>query len=176
MKNNYFHAYKINVKYEFATYKNVGRDYGNHKEANLGIVLNLRRFFRKRITNKNEKKYNFNNTYSEWKRHVKNVFPLGICNLEDMLHWLFLEKRREESLLEAIKAILIPIYIVLIQIEQSVLSQYQIGPIEMLTIMTVLLLIVMFLSTKVLVKTKEKICFYADLIEIVSEEIHNRQC
>ncbi len=47
MKTKY-KPYGFDEKYEFRTYKNIGRDYGDRKIADMGLVGNIKRFFRKK--------------------------------------------------------------------------------------------------------------------------------
>lgn len=58
MKKNYYRPYCIDIEYEFNTYKYVGKDYGTRKNANLGWLLNCKRFCRK-CKNKGEKNIKF---------------------------------------------------------------------------------------------------------------------
>ena len=64
-----YKPYLYDFKYEKKTYKNVGRDYGNFKTANLGFTLNLVRYLRNK-KNKNNRKYQVCNTYSDWKKYL----------------------------------------------------------------------------------------------------------
>ena len=116
MKNE-FQAYNFNEKYEMKTYRYVGKDYGNRKTANRGVLSNIRRWFRKK-TNKTEKKYKFCDTYLEWKNHIKEIFPVkNSCEIDNFLHWLEQQMRYAKWELEAVKIILIPIYIALLSID-----------------------------------------------------------
>ena len=181
MKRKYFQPYGLDMRYEFNTYKHVGMDYGNRKTANLGWFLNLMRFNRKCITNRKEKNYKVCDTYTEWKRHIKEMLPNGSDNYEDMLHWLHREKRREERLLEAIKAILIPVYIAFLGIIQfvepfSVISVED-GSIEMMVynvvkilFFIIFMLIIVIVSAKALRDAAEKVDFYVDLISMAEEQ------
>lgn len=181
MKSKYFQPYGLNLQYEFNTYKHVGMDYGNCKTANLGCFLNLMRFNRKYITNRKETSYKVCDTYTEWKYHIEEILPKGFYNYDDMLNWLHGEKRREERLLEAIKAILIPMYIAFLGIIEFVepFSAISVegGSIEMMVynivkmlFFIIIMLIVVIVSAKALRDAEEKVDFYVDLISIAEEE------
>ena len=181
MRNKYFKVYGIDIECEINTYKNVGKDYGNRKNANLGTLLNWKRFKRKCIENKEEKEYKFCDTYTEWEAHVKEILPKGITNYDDMLHWLYMKKRDEESLLEAIKAILIPVYIALLGIMEFIepfnANKYEIGSMEAklcnmgnFFFFLFMLVVIVLVSTKALGETERKVNFYTDFICIAEDE------
>ena len=186
MKTQYFQAYNLNMEYEFNTYKNVGKDYGNRKNANLGMLLNWKRFKRKCIENKEEKVYKFCNTYTEWKTHVKEILPVEFNNYDDMLHWLYMKKRDAESFLEAIKAILIPVYIALLGVMEFVepfnSDKYAIGSIEEklcnmgnFFFFLFILIVIVWVSTKALGEAERKVDFYTDFICIAEEKVYKGQ-
>ncbi len=181
MKNKYFQPYGLDMQYEYKTYKYVGMDYGNWKVANLGLVLNVKRFVRKYITNKKEKQYKKCDSYTEWQTHVKEILPSGLNNYEDMLHWLYRERRGAESFLEGIKAILIPIYIAFLGIMEFVtpISSFQEGTGSFdvnlpngghIWLYIILLFMIMIASTIVLGEAEKKVSFYVDFICIVEEK------
>lgn len=172
MMDKYFKPYGLNIEYEINTYKNVGKDYGNRKDANLGLLLNMKRFIRKSVKNRGGKLYKFCHTYTEWKEHVKQIFPRKNYNYEDILHWLYKKKRNEESRLEAIKAILIPVYIAFLGTyefgETFVKNKYNSQQIFICMIM--IMIIIIIASVKVLGDAEERVDFYKDFISIVEDE------
>lgn len=162
MKSKYFNAYGLDFEYEFETYKHVGKDYGNCKNANKGLILNITRFFRKHVTNKKEHKYKFCNTYSEWEEQVQKVLLHNVCNNEDMLHFLYQKKRDAKVFLEGIKVILIPIYIALLQmIDIFYTSTTGKGAFTI-----VIMVIITMVSTCVLGDAMKKVYFLDDFIQI----------
>lgn len=173
MNNKVFQPYGLDMQYEFETYKNVGRDYGNWKTANLGLWFNLKRFARKYITNKKEKHYKKCDTYTEWKAHITEILPKGLNNYEDMLHWLYREKRREESILEAVKAILIPVYIAFLGIMDFIAPVDSAGAKLSnggnIWHFIIIILMIVTASAIVLGNAKKKVDFYADFISIAEE-------
>ena len=156
MKRKYYKSYGFDMNYEFNTYRNVGKDYGTRKDANLGLLFNIRRFIRKCIKNKDEKVYKFCNTYTEWENHVKSIIPHNGFNYEDMLHWLYRRRRDAESYLEATKAILIPIYNALLGIKEFV------GQNVNSFIYLCMIVLIVIASTVVLHEAEEKVDFYKD--------------
>ena len=173
MKSKYFQPYGLDIKYEINTYKHVGMDYGNRKMANLGLRSNCKRFIRKSIINRKEKFYKKCDTYTEWKEHVKEILPKGSNNCEDMLHWLYEKRRKAENLLEAIKAILIPVYIAYLSI---VISIFSIDSGEgannsgRILFFVILVLMIVMISAIVLRDAKRKENFFIDVIHIVEDE------
>ena len=161
MKRKYYKPYGFDMNYEFNTYRNVGKDYGTRKDANLGLLLNIRRYIRKCIKNKHQKVYKFCHTYTEWENHVKSIIPYDSANYDDMLHWLYRRRRDAECILEATKAILIPIYIALLGIKE--ISGLDLNIIEYLC----MIVVVVIASIVALDEAKEKVDFYEDFIEIV---------
>lgn len=166
MKNE-FQAYNINEKYELKTYHYVGKDYGNRKTANRGWILNIRRWFRRKI-NKKENKYKFCDTYLEWKNHIKEVFPVqNSCEKENFVHWLEQKRRYAKGELEAVKIILIPLYIALLSIDDffmkknlEINSTGKFGP----------LVVVLVISLVYLENARLKKEFYEDLLDITEEK------
>lgn len=172
MRKAKFKWYGIDIDYEYKTYKNIGKDYGNAKTVNNGWILNLKRYFR-RWRNKNQVKYRFLNTYCEWKKYVtekilENELVKNPTYFENMLHWLYEKQRDAKLMLDAIKAILIPIYIALVAIipesykatEKAVLLKWDVF---------VWCIIITIISVKVLCNYSQRLDFINDLIEITKE-------
>lgn len=160
MKKEKYRDYKFDIDYEYRTYKNIGKDYGDSKTADRGVLLNCKRAVRKWM-NKKEKRYKFCNKYSEWEKYIieKYVFD------SDMFHWLYGKKRDAETYVETIKVILIPIYLtmisVLVSMEKSV-TYY--------AVIAVCFIVVM-VSTIVLYGSIEKKHFLDDFVEVVKKKI-----
>lgn len=164
MKNKFFKPYDIDIEYELRTYKNVGKDYGNRKVANLGCILNIKRFLRKK-GNKQQTKYKFCNTHSEWEEHVQSIFVKDIINYSDLLYWLHGECNNAKNYLEAFKTILIPIYVTIISISDIFWGDVG-GWLSVLLSM----IVIVYKSTKELIKASTKVHFYEDLILLLEEE------
>ena len=163
MKKECSKKYGLNLKYELETYRHVGKDYGDRKNANRGWLFNFIRFLRKKF-NQKEKRYKFCNTYSEWKRHVKEIIPKNICNYDDFLHFLILERKDAETYLETFKIILIPIYIAMFGMNKLFPMDNPVTAIG--TIITIA-----GFSSCIVYFEKKKVEFYEDLIEVVKEEM-----
>lgn len=180
MKSKYFQPYGLDIKYEINTYKHVGMDYGNCKTANLGLWSNFKRFIRINVINRKEKVYQKCDTYTEWKGHIKEILPKGFNNYEDMLHWLYEKRRKAESYLEAIKAILIPVYIAYLGMVMSIFpisSGEEAGNISTgantsgrIWLLIILILLIVMISAIVLREAKRKENFFVDFICIAEEE------
>lgn len=165
MKKQHFRAYGVDLDYEYKTYKNVGKDYGNSKTADKGCIANFTRFYRKKF-NKNQKNYATCNTYTEWKKHVKCVTTEGIANYEDFLHWLNYKKSCSEERVETAKVILIPVYIVLISLSMQI---YYSDSITIWHAMISIAIIVV-MAAIILLNALEKVRFYEDIIQICEAE------
>lgn len=172
MRKRYYEPYGIKINYEYKTYKYVGRDYGDSKDANLGWVFNLARFLRKK-RNKQQIRYAFCNTYTEWTSHIQGIVRKDIANGNDLLHWIYDKRNVEKQWLEAIKTILIPIYLVLL----SVLDFFVEIPKEYAVwIFVAAILIVILPSMVYLYGAINKVNFYNDFIEIIEKIIENNRC
>ena len=163
MKNKY-NPYMIDIKYEFRTYRNVGQDYGNFKRANLGFISNFIRFIR-RTWNRKQTKYRFCNTYSDWEEHITTVLNKDIVNYDDMLHWLIGKRNYAKQHLEAIKAILIPIYVALIGVYDVFLKKEENSLWELI----ILLLCIIAISVFVLFEAIDKVDFFDELVKMAKK-------
>lgn len=74
MKTKY-KPYGFDEKYEFRTYKNIGRDYGDRKIADMGLVGNIKRFFRKKM-NRKQKKYTMG-LPRIGNKTIRLIYPMG---------------------------------------------------------------------------------------------------
>lgn len=144
--------YNINVDYELKTYKHVGRDYCKDKRKK-----------------QRKKPYKVCNTYIEWKTHIQSLLPEDDTNIENMLHWLYRRRNYQRNFVQAIEIILIPIYICLIQIvDSSMFSSLQGN--EKFILFLMILLVIVFFSTRVLSINMSKLDFYNDIIEITEDK------
>lgn len=166
MKHKY-RPYGINIKYELETYKNIGKDYGNSQTASKGVLFDFLRVVRK-YTNKNQKKYNFCDTYSTWKMHVDNILNIDMINYEDFLRWLERQKKEAQHYLDAVKAVLIPIYV-------SLISLYKVfsGETDSLAFLIFVMAFIAFFSVCILENATEKVEFFDDFIEIAAKAREN---
>lgn len=168
MKTKDYNPYKIDIKYEYRTYRYIGRDYGDRKSANIGVIDNLIRCLRKEV-NKNENYYATCNTYTEWYMHMKTIIPSGKNNSKNMLYWLRKNQKAAKHYLEAIKVVLVPIYIALISIFDIFSDEKR--KLEGL----IIILIMVVLSTFILMKASIKKEFFDDITDIIQEIITERQ-
>lgn len=162
MKKQKYIPYFFDYKYEKRTYKYVGRDYGNSAISNKGWIGNFVRWFRKHIYNRNESKYKICDTYEEWESYVKNNLRKRVDN-KNFMHWLIMQKRLAENELEAVKAILIPIYIALLTIKEILPFEGNFTWDKIL----ILIISIIILSVVILYINKEKVDFWEDWIKIV---------
>ena len=148
MKKDKYNPYGFDKQYEFKTYKRIGRDY----------VKALPK----------RKRYTTCNTYSEWEKYVINKAPIEILNYGDFIHWLNGQLRVEEIFLEAIKCIMIPVYIALLSISEAIVSEinarYNMPAWKGIVILSIIIVI---FSIIILYDSIEKVNFWKDYIKIV---------
>ena len=174
MKKKCFKPYEIDIEYEQRTYKYVGRDYGNLKCANLGLLYNVMRFFRKKSNQKKEK-YAFCNTYTEWESHVKDVIKKDIINSKDLLHWLYGKRNVEKQILEAVKTIFIPLYLALFTTPYFYNTKPEsYGTFNVVGGIVIVLLLIILICFKLLYDAYAKVNFYNDFIKIVEVELADK--
>lgn len=166
--------YGMDMEFEYRTYKYVGKDYGDYTSVNLGLIRNIIRFVRKK-RNQKQKKYIFCNTYTEWENHVKQVVKKDIINSIDLLHWLYRKKNASIQLLEATKAVLIPIYIAMLSITNVVIGKFENYSYIFITLLYgMLAMIIAYFSAVYLRKAYEEVNFYNDFIKIAEKELLDR--
>lgn len=166
-KGENFMEYYLDMEYEFRTYKHVGWDYRDKQEACLEGK-------KRKKENKKKEQYKSCKTYTEWKQHVNNALPMRISNYDDLLHFLYLKQYRAEHLLEAVKCILIPLYIAVIGLIESIMDLLGCG-VEVIIIKIIcyvfLLVLIAGVSTAVLIDKMKKVEFMRDFISIAEEKI-----
>ena len=106
--------------------------------------------------------------------HIIEILPKGLNNYEDMLHWLYWERRREERFQEAVKAILIPVYIAFLGIMDFIApvgsSGAKLSNGGNICGFLIFIIMIVIASTKVLAESKKKVDFYVDFISVVDKE------
>lgn len=163
MKKQKYKPYFFDYKYERRTYKYIGRDYGDSITANKGWIRNFTRWFRKNIYNRKESKYKICNTYEEWECYVKNKLPMR-KDYKNYIHWLIDKRRLAESELEIVKAILIPIYIAFLSMEEFFDSE----EVSSLWGMLMPIMAIAIISACILYVEKENLDFWNDWIAIIN--------
>lgn len=154
MSKNIYLPYFVDLKYEYRTYRNIGRKYFDMKELTMEEECDVS--IRKR-------KYATYNTYMQWEQHIIKIIPRKEKNRANFIHWLKQKLHGSESLLEAVKVILIPVYMVLLSVYINFYEQYK------ETMFFLLLIAITVISTCVLSKVMNKKKFYEDFIEIAEK-------
>lgn len=149
--------YSFDEKYEFRTFRNVGKDYDNNTK--ICMAGNIRRSFH-RIINEKEKKYCICDTYLQWKKYVKNSIKSRNINKDNYMHWLIKKQRYYEIRLETVKLVLIPLYILLLTI---------LAEIENMNFLYAIIFVETIMCVWLVADT-QKINFYKDYSEIVRME------
>lgn len=152
--------YNINIKYELKTFKNVEKDYIKSMCVRKRRIIKFLNRFNRR------EKYAICNTYLDWKTHICDILT-NIKNPNDydnMIHWLIRERNHAAHKLDAIKAILIPSYITIIELHKEFLIDIPAN----YSIFITMFLVVIF-STAILMEENIKVDFYNQFIEIAQE-------
>lgn len=166
MRNkHYFKAYKFEFDYEFNTYQNVGKDYGNRKTANKGWLINLIRWNRKR-KNKNDQKYKTCNTYLEWREYVITKIPLKKKDRKNMYHYLLKNRNEARMNLDIAKSIIVPIELAVVSFYVAFCDQ---DKVNLDAGFVFIIILVTVLMVKMLSKEIEEVSFYNDYIDIFDE-------
>lgn len=161
-----YNPYFLDTAYEQKTYNHIGKDYGDSKTADKGIILNITRWFRKQIYNKGEKFYKFCHTHADWIEHLKSrdVY-IDDDNRQDYIGYLVRKERGAKISLEVTKVLIIPIYLALF----SIIPTLEV--VEKLTLLesVVLLCFVTAYATHILYKFSQELYFYQDYITYLKE-------
>lgn len=152
MKKRTFNTYGINIKYEFKTYKKIGKDYNKENSH---------------VREKAQQKYKICNTYTEWEKHVKETINNEMINKKDFLHWLYYYRNEAEQWLELVKVAQIPLYIMFL----SLIGYFGIESKLNFICLVILIVIISLGSTWRLYSAFDNLNFYKDFIKIVKKEI-----
>lgn len=164
MKRLKYTPYYFNTKYEYKTHKYIGRDYGDFKTADKGILGNFTRFLR-RLWNKDQKSYKVCNTYTEWQMHVEDIIRRDFSNYEDFLHWLYFMKRESRENLKMVEIIQIPAYIVIFSLSISMFG------LEHITLEICMIIFFLIGGCVIyLINANSRVHFFDDIIEIAKAE------
>ena len=175
MRKKHFKPYGIDIEYEQRTYKYVGRDYGNSKNLYLGFLKRVMRFSRE-MRNKRQQKYAICNTYTEWESHVRNVIKKDILNSNDLIHWLYHKRNMEKQILEAVKTIVIPIYLTILTTSHFYnLESKSYGISSSVGGFIIVSIMVFFVCFDFLYNAYGRVNFYNDFIRIAEAELIDKQ-
>lgn len=175
MKRKRFKPYDIDLEYEQRTYKYVGKDYGNSRSVRLGFIENVMRFSRK-MRNRKQEKYAICHNYTEWENHVKTVVKKDIINDKDLIHWLYGKRNVEKQILEAVKTIVIPLYLAMLTTShfynvESIPYDLS-GSVGGFIIVSIM---VFFVCFEFLYNAYGRVNFYNDFIRIAEAELIDKQ-
>lgn len=178
MRKQRYMPYFFDFKYEKRTYKHIGKDYGDRRTADRGLIRNFLRWYRKRIYNRKEVKYKFCNTYEEWKLYL---FERKFCNTYDkqnMIKFLNVQKRFYEKMFESIKTVIIPIYIAFYSVGIAAMDKISAGMEvteseagELIFFgMIFMTLFIVIISSNWIFQHKNDIHFYQDYIDCLNNK------
>lgn len=174
MKKAEYIPYNFDIKYEYETYKNVGKDC----EVQFRAVRS--RFYKiyKKIRdwkNKGEKKYKRIDRYSQWEVYIKEKIRDYFYDPTDFKHYLL--KRERVCRLSATfwQASIIPILVGMISIISSIYMSISL-PYFLGAFACSLMLIYTFVKTmKTQFYYEGKSFFFKDVIEILEKNKYNKK-
>lgn len=117
MKNNAYMPYNFNFKYEYKTYKKIGKEYKMQCKAKKNVLYKLYYklyLFIRKIFNGKETKYKNLNNYSEWGEYVNQKSLTDKSNIKNFMFFLEEKARNCDVNRNIIGSIVTPIYVVLI--------------------------------------------------------------
>lgn len=175
MKNNVYMPFNFDFKYEYKTYKNIGKEYKIKYKAEKNVLYRLYWFIRK-IFNWNEKKYKDLNNFSEWEEYVNQTRSGDTSNKKDFIHFLEGKARGCDVNRNTIGSIVTPIYVILISGGLSILlllvpksDIYESVSYAWCTFSVILFLILVFLLSYNHSKSNQYF-FCKDYIEIIKKQ------
>lgn len=172
--------YSVDLKYQYRTYKHIGKLYQIEFMAEKNCIYKLLRksesFF-----NKKEKKYKNFATFSQWESYIRNEFDkIRFVNKWDYIHYLERNKRICEMLYNMIGAIVTPIYVVMLTFGITFMSntsgmdnfdEITVYLLKVFVFMTIILLFMTIYLVQRFCKLRKKQSFYEDLIVIIKNNI-----
>ncbi len=178
MRKQRYTPYFFDIKYEKRTYKHIGKDYGDRKTSDRGLIRNFLRWHRKRIYNRKELKYKFCNTYVEWKHYLLERKFCNISDKQNMIKFLNKQKMFCEKMFDSIKTVIIPIYIALYSVGIAAMDKISV---EMETTesearesiffcMIFMTLFIAIISSYWIFQHKSDIHFYEDYIDCLNNK------
>lgn len=174
MRKQRYTPYFFDIKYEKRTYKHIGKDYGDRRTADRGLIRNFLRWYRKRIYNRKELKYRFCNTYEEWRLYLFERKFCNVCDKQNMIKFLNKQKRVYEKMFDSIKTVIIPIYIVLYSIGiaamDKISAEMEATEEAKIFCMIFMTLFIVSISSYCIFLFKSDIYFYEDYIDCLDNE------
>lgn len=178
--------YGFDFKFQYRTYKNIGKTYWINFKAKKNFLYKIRRMTRE-IINKNEKKYKNFDTFSQWEDYIHEEFGAKkFSNQKDCICYLKRSKRTAEIFCDMIGAVITPMYVVLLSIGATLIfntdivkiDTYDLSMIKAYIIngyiyMSIMLTIVFCFLMLHFFKYRRKIYFYKDLINVLLNEHTN---
>lgn len=121
MGNKAYMPYNFNLKYEYQTYKNIGKEYRIQYRAQKNILYKLYWQIRK-LFNHNEKKYKNINKFSEWEEYVNKTRQEYSSDNKDFIHFLEGKARFYDFSRNIVGSIVTPIYAVMMSGSLTIFS------------------------------------------------------
>lgn len=174
MRKQRYTPYFFDIKYEKRKYKHIGKDYGDRRTADRGLIRNFLRWYRKRIYNRKELKYRFCNTYEEWRLYLFERKFCNVCDKQNMIKFLNKQKRVYEKMFDSIKTVIIPIYIALYSIGiaamDKISAEMEATEEAKIFCMIFMTLFIVSISSYCIFLFKSDIYFYEDYIDCLDNE------
>lgn len=177
MRKQRYTPYFFDIKYEKRTYKHIGKDYGDRKTADKGLIRNFLRWNRKHIYNRKELKYKFCDTYEDWKLYLLDRKFCNNYDKQNMIKFLNKQKRSCGKIFESVKTIIIPLYITIYSGAIALMDKFwsetealESMPRKSMSVYLILLLLfIIGVSFYWIVKNKDDISFYKDYMDCMEK-------
>ena len=114
MKRKKYMPYNFDIKYEYKTYKNIGKQYKLDWRSKRNLFYKIYKLIRK-FYNRNEKKYANFDTYSLWREYIKSKMLIsGLRNYKDFIHFIKGHKRSNDYMRSCVVGITSSVYMVIV--------------------------------------------------------------
>ena len=159
--------YEIDLKFQYRTYKNIGKTYKIHFESKKSWWYKVRKVVRNTI-NKRQKRYKTFDTFSQWENYIHEEFNVKkFNNKTDYIHYLEFCRRNKEISYEMVGAVATPMYVFMLTVGMTLLMSEDefFGYI----VISVILFMVLPFLMNIFITNKRKYNFYNDLIMVLKK-------
>lgn len=159
--------YEIDLKFQYRTYKNIGKTYKIDFESKKSWWYKVRKVVRNAI-NKSQKRYKTFDTFSQWENYIHEEFNVKkFNNKTDYIHYLEFCRRNKEISYEMVGAVATPMYVFMLTVGMTLLMSEDefFGYI----VISVILFMVLPFLMNIFITNKRKYNFYNDLIMVLKK-------
>lgn len=170
MQKKEYMPYNFDFKFQFRTYKNIGRKHKIQFKSEKNVFYRWYAFLRD-WHNKKERKYKDFDKFSQWRCYIEKEFKSNkYNNNDDLKHYLQVKADTNEDLSNVISAIVTPIYVCLITIATACLRLDQSLLLQMFIYLSILLVAILVFLLVCHRKYRNRYIFYTDIIKILNND------